>query len=63
MLCLIFQVEMHLLGYTLGITIKVVRPSHVGQPDFIASYPEDMPSGTPVITLVAEDDRHYNILS
>ena len=60
MLCLIFQVEMHLLGYTLGITIKVV---HVGQPDFIASYPEDMPSGTPVITLVAEDDRHYNILS
>jgi hypothetical protein len=54
---------MHLLGYTLGVTIKVVRPSHVGQSDFIASYPEDMPKGTPVVALVAEDDRHYNILS
>ncbi|XP_028399893.1 uncharacterized protein LOC114523227 isoform X2 [Dendronephthya gigantea] len=57
------QVEMHLLGYTLGVTIKVVRPSHYGQSDFIASYPEDMPDRTPVVTMVAEDDRHYNILS
>ena len=54
---------MHLLGYTLGVKIKVVRPSHFQQSDFIASYPEDMPDGSPVVYLVAEDDRHYNILS
>lgn len=34
----------------------------VDQPDFIAYYPDDLPEGTPVITLVAEDDRHYNVL-
>ncbi|XP_046860523.1 ubiquitin thioesterase otulin-like isoform X2 [Xenia sp. Carnegie-2017] len=56
------QVEMHLLGYSLGVKIRVVRPMQFDQPDFIAHYPDDMPEGTPVITLVAEDDRHYNVL-
>ncbi|XP_031572295.1 uncharacterized protein LOC116306388 isoform X2 [Actinia tenebrosa] len=58
------QVEMCLLGYTLGVVIQVFRPSQVNKQDFIAYYPylEDVPPLTPTVSLVAEDDRHYNIL-
>lgn len=59
-----FQVEMCLLGYTLGLVIQVIRPSQVDKEDFIAYYPplDDVPKYTPTVTLVAEDDRHYNIV-
>lgn len=55
---------MCLLGYALGVVIQVFRPSQVNKPDFIANYPylEDVPPLTPTVSLVAEDDRHYNIL-
>jgi len=58
------QVEMCLLGYTLGVVIQVIRPSQVDEEDFIAYYPplDDVPKYTPTVTLVAEDDRHYNIV-
>ncbi|XP_078366282.1 uncharacterized protein LOC144650473 isoform X2 [Oculina patagonica] len=58
------QVEMCLLGYTLGLVIQVIRPSQVNKEDFIAYYPslDDVPKYTPTVTLVAEDDRHYNIV-
>jgi len=55
---------MCLLGYTLGLVIQVIRPSQVDKEDFIAYYPPlaDMPKYTPTVTLVAEDDRHYNVV-
>lgn len=58
------QVEMCLLGFTLGVVIRVIRPSQVDEEDFMAYYPalEEMPNYTPTVTLVAEDDRHYNVV-
>lgn len=58
------QVEMCLLGYTLGVVIQVIRPSQVDKEDFIVYYPslDDVPKYTHTVTLVAEDDRHYNIV-
>ena len=55
---------MCLLGYSLGLVIQVIRPSQVDQEDFLAYYPylEDVPNFTPTVTLIAEDDRHYNIV-
>ena len=55
---------MCLLGYTLGLVIQVFRPSQVDKGDFIAYFPslDDVPKYTPTVTLVAEDDRHYNII-
>ena len=55
---------MCLLGYTLGVVIQVIRPSQVDKEDFIAYYPslDDAAKYTPLVTLVAEDDRHYNIV-
>ena len=54
---------MFLLGYSLGVHIRVFRPLHYGQPDFCTSYTEDASAATThTVTLVAEDDRHYNIL-
>lgn len=55
---------MHLLGYTLNVVIKVIRPIQVEKEDFIAYYPnkEDAPSLLPSVTLIAEDDRHYNLI-
>lgn len=55
---------MCLLGYTLGLVIKVIRPSQVDKEDFVAYYPslDEVPKNAPYVTLVAEDDRHYNIV-
>ncbi|KAK3913938.1 Ubiquitin thioesterase otulin [Frankliniella fusca] len=65
------KVEMFLLGYSLGIRIRVVRPSAFGSQDYVCSYPNpedigvDMSEGVDnrrLVDLLAEDDRHYNIL-
>ncbi|XP_068707559.1 uncharacterized protein [Montipora foliosa] len=58
------QVEMCLLGFALGVVIQVFRPSQVDKEDFIAYYPplDDVAKYTPTVTLVAEDDRHYNVV-
>ncbi|XP_078485394.1 uncharacterized protein LOC100177299 [Ciona intestinalis] len=56
------QVEMFLLGQALELTVRVVRPSNVDQEDFITHYPDHMVDKWHKINLIAEDDRHYNIL-
>ncbi|XP_066995489.2 uncharacterized protein [Anabrus simplex] len=56
------QVEMFLLGYTLGVTIQVVRPSAYGTEDFVCYYPDWNVGSRPQVLVVAEDDRHYNVL-
>ncbi|XP_045120346.1 uncharacterized protein LOC123509836 isoform X10 [Portunus trituberculatus] len=56
------QVEMFLLGHTLGVTLQVVRPASYGEDDFICYYPDSNIGLWPEVTLVAEDDRHYNVL-
>ena len=56
------QVEMFLLGYTLGVRISVVRPSHFSKEDYITHFPSEGADGYPKVYLVAEDDRHYNAL-
>lgn len=59
---LVPQVEMFLLGHTLGVTLQVVRPASFGRDDFICYYPDANIGLWPEVTLVAEDDRHYNVL-
>jgi ubiquitin thioesterase otulin len=56
------QVEMFLLGYTLGVTLRVIRPVAFGTEDFICSYPDWNEGNWPKVFLIAEDDRHYNVL-
>lgn len=56
-----FQIEMFLLGHTLSVRIQVLRLSQFGQEDFIAYYPDDADSNWCQISLIAEDDRHYNV--
>ena len=55
---------MCLLGHALGVVIQVIRPSQVDKEDFIAHYPslDDVSKYPHTVTLVAEDDRHYNIV-
>ncbi|XP_036752559.1 ubiquitin thioesterase otulin isoform X2 [Manis pentadactyla] len=55
------QVEMFLLAYAVRHTIQVYRLSKYSTEEFITVYPTDPPMGWPVVTLIAEDDRHYNI--
>ncbi|XP_045175267.2 uncharacterized protein LOC123536288 isoform X3 [Mercenaria mercenaria] len=55
------QVEMCLLGYSLGVRIRVFRLHHFREEDFISYYPEDGTDSWPVVSLIAEDDRHYNV--
>nr|CAD7454793.1 unnamed protein product [Timema tahoe] len=55
-------IEMYLVGYTLGVTLTVVRPSAFGTDDFVCSYPDWNQGIWPQVFLVAEDDRHYNVL-
>ncbi|CAL1529573.1 unnamed protein product [Lymnaea stagnalis] len=55
------QVEMCLLGYTLGVKIRVLRLASCGQEDFDCTFPEDVPHDWPEVHLSAEDDRHYNV--
>ncbi len=55
---------MMLLGHTLKIIVKVMRLHHVDEPDFIAEFSDDPPDeADESIFIVAEDDRHYNVLS
>ncbi|XP_063779029.1 ubiquitin thioesterase otulin isoform X2 [Pseudophryne corroboree] len=54
------QVEMFLLGYALQHTIKVYRLYKYGTDEFITQYPDDQ-ANWPVVTLITEDDRHYNV--
>lgn len=56
------QVEMFLLGYALNITLRVMRPSQVGEEDFVTHYPDDHLDDWDICNLIAEDDRHYNII-
>ncbi len=54
---------MQLLSHTLGVDIEVVRPSCFQQQDFIVHFTdENSQSQLPTVTLIAEDDRHYNVL-
>uniref|UniRef100_A0A8C5Q9L7 OTU deubiquitinase with linear linkage specificity n=1 Tax=Leptobrachium leishanense TaxID=445787 RepID=A0A8C5Q9L7_9ANUR len=54
------QVEMFLLGYALQHSIKVYRLYKYGTDEFITQYPNDKPDW-PTVTLITEDDRHYNV--
>ena len=56
---------MFLLAYALGIDIQVVRPSQHGSEDFITNFVDDTHSGPPLpkVLLIAEDDRHYSVLT
>nr|CAD7406785.1 unnamed protein product [Timema poppensis] len=56
------KIEMYLVGYTLGVTLTVVRPLAFGTDDFVCSYPDWNQGIWPQVFLVAEDDRHYNVL-
>jgi ubiquitin thioesterase otulin len=53
---------MFLLGYTLEVTLRVIRPAAFGTEDFICSYPDWNEGNWPQVFLIAEDDRHYNVL-
>lgn len=59
--CSSSQVEMFLLAYAVRHTIQVYRLSKYNTEEFITVYPTDPPKDWPVVTLIAEDDRHYNI--
>ncbi|XP_046985769.1 uncharacterized protein LOC124555767 [Schistocerca americana] len=56
------QIEMFLLGFTLHVTLRVVRPSMYGTEEYICCYPENSNENWPQVLLIAEDDRHYNVL-
>lgn len=55
------QVEMFLLAYALQHTIRVYRLYKYSTDEFITLYPNDPEADWPVVTLITEDDRHYNI--
>nr|XP_048695584.1 ubiquitin thioesterase otulin isoform X2 [Caretta caretta] len=55
------QVEMFLLAYALQYTIRVYRLYKYSTDEFITLYPNDPEEDWPVVTLITEDDRHYNI--
>ncbi|XP_062067719.1 ubiquitin thioesterase otulin isoform X3 [Lepus europaeus] len=55
------QVEMFLLAYAVHHTIQVYRLSKYNTEEFITVYPTDPPKDWPVVTLITEDDRHYNV--
>eukprot|EP00800_Vazella_pourtalesii_P003757 TRINITY_DN1390_c0_g1_i6.p1 TRINITY_DN1390_c0_g1~~TRINITY_DN1390_c0_g1_i6.p1 ORF type:complete len:1099 (+),score=195.47 TRINITY_DN1390_c0_g1_i6:39-3335(+) len=57
------MVEMFLLGMTLDLQIKVARISSFGKEDFISYFPGGKYPPERIISLSAEDDRHYNALS
>ncbi|XP_026885469.1 OTU deubiquitinase with linear linkage specificity b isoform X2 [Electrophorus electricus] len=56
------QVEMFLLGYSLQQTIQVYRLYKTDSEEFVTYYPDDHKPDWPCLSLVTEDDRHYNIL-
>ena len=54
---------MCLLGYTLGLQIRVYRISSFGREDFITYYPPGDYPKERIIDISAEDDRHYNVVT
>lgn len=52
---------MFLLAYAVRHTIQVYRLSKYSTEEFVTVYPTDPPREWPVVTLIAEDDRHYNV--
>ncbi|KAI4900313.1 hypothetical protein NFI96_028600 [Prochilodus magdalenae] len=55
------QVEMFLLGFSLQQTIKVYRLYKTDTEEFITYYPDSCDHNWPCLSLVTEDDRHYNV--
>ncbi|KAM4544061.1 ubiquitin thioesterase otulin-like, partial [Fundulus diaphanus] len=55
------QVEMFLLGYALQHTIQVYRLYKANTEEFVTFYPDDHRDDWPSVSLVTEDDRHYNV--
>ncbi|XP_068566099.1 retinitis pigmentosa 1-like 1 protein isoform X2 [Cebidichthys violaceus] len=55
------QVEMFLLGYALQCTIQVYRLYKADTEEFVTYYPDDHKDDWPSVSLVTEDDRHYNV--
>ncbi|KAL5007640.1 hypothetical protein ScPMuIL_016446 [Solemya velum] len=55
------QVEMFLLGHALGVMIRVLRLQQLNDDDFVSYYPDEIMDSWPQISLIAEDDRHYNV--
>ncbi|XP_071340996.1 histone acetyltransferase KAT6B-like [Trachinotus anak] len=55
------QVEMFLLGYALQCTIEVYRLYKADTEEFVTYYPDDHKDDWPLVCLVTEDDRHYNV--
>ncbi|XP_066537488.1 OTU deubiquitinase with linear linkage specificity b isoform X2 [Hoplias malabaricus] len=55
------RVEMFLLGYSLQQTLQVYRLYKTDTEEFITYYPDDHKTDWPLLSLVTEDDRHYNV--
>ncbi|RXM34136.1 Ubiquitin thioesterase otulin [Acipenser ruthenus] len=55
------QVEMFLLGYALELTINVYRLYKFETDEFLTFYPDDHKEDWPAVSLITEDDRHYNV--
>ncbi|XP_077410425.1 uncharacterized protein LOC144040253 [Vanacampus margaritifer] len=55
------QVEMCLLGDALRCTLQVYRLYMVDGEEFVACYPDEHKDDWPRVSLVTEDDRHYNV--
>ncbi|KAI5627899.1 OTU deubiquitinase with linear linkage specificity b [Silurus asotus] len=55
------QVEMFLLGYSLQHTLQAFRLYKTGTEEFITYYPDDHRTEWPCLSLLTEDDRHYNV--
>ena len=54
---------MFLLGHTLDLQIKVTRISSFGQEDYLTYFPQGDYPQDKIISISAEDDRHYNALA
>lgn len=52
---------MFLLGHTLQCTIQVYRLYKADTEEFVTYYPDDHKDDWPSVSLVTEDDRHYNV--
>ena len=57
---------MFLLAHTLGVTIRAFRLQQYGKADFITYYNDEGMAVSsdvrPVVNIISEDDRHYNIV-
>ncbi|XP_049605354.1 uncharacterized protein [Syngnathus scovelli] len=55
------QVEMCLLGDALRCTLQVYRLYMADTEEFVSYYPDEHKDEWPRVSLVTEDDRHYNV--